>query len=149
MTLAELLALDRVLLDVSASGKAHLLEVLAREAAARLPVEAPAVAAALVARERLGSTGLGRGFALPHARLEGVTRPCGLFARLRRPIGFEAIDGEPVDLVFLLLIPPGSADHVAALAAVTRALRDEALVRELRRSRSAPAVFRLLAGQGG
>jgi PTS system nitrogen regulatory IIA component len=146
MRLSDLLAPDRVLLGVRARDKAALLDELARQAGTRLGVEAPAILAALAARERLGSTGFGRGFALPHARVAGVARMFGLFARLARPIAFDAIDGAPVDLVFLLLIPPGSGnEHVAALAAVAREMRDETVVRQVRNAATAEALCEALS----
>ena len=126
MHLTDLLTRDHVLFGVRARNKAALLKHCAAQAAAASGAAAEDIFAALSARERLGSTGFGRGFALPHARVEGVRKLLGLFARLARPIPFDAIDGAPVDLVFLLLIPPGAGtDHVAALAAVARAMRDE------------------------
>ncbi len=106
MELTELIAPAGVLLDVRARDKAHLITDLSRIAAGQTPSVPPAaIEAALLARERLGSTGLGAGFALPHARVEGLARFVGLFVRLSRPIEFDAIDGRPVDLLFLLLIP--------------------------------------------
>jgi PTS system nitrogen regulatory IIA component len=110
------------------------------------------ILAALSSRETLGSTGLGKGFALPHARIEGLTRFVGLFARLARPIDYDAIDGAPVDLVFLLLMPASadnnSADNnsVAALAAVSRKFRDGASVARLRKADAATAHTVLTAG---
>jgi nitrogen PTS system EIIA component len=121
------------------------VEELAKRAAAALGSDPQAVVAALVARESLGSTGLGQGFALPHARLAGLGRFFGLFARLVRPIEFQAIDERPIDLIFLLLIPeqPGS-EHVAALAAIARRMRDQAFARRLRKVNGASAMYDLL-----
>jgi nitrogen PTS system EIIA component len=141
----DLLAPNRVMSRLAAGNKAELIAELAHQVASEIPVEMNAVAAAISARERLGSTGLGRGFALPHAKLGGVDTLFGLFARLARPIDFEAIDGQPVDLVFLLLIPQGmDHEHIAALAAVARAMRDEDMCRELRSLRTAEAIFERL-----
>ncbi len=105
MTVDEIIAPDDVLVGLRAPGKGALLEALATRAAARLGLGAEAILAPLVRREDLGSTGVGEGVALPHARLEGVTRPFGLLARLRDPVDYDAVDDRPVDLVCLLLLP--------------------------------------------
>lgn len=145
MDIAELLAPARVVLDLKARDKANLLAALSRIAAGSAPeVSQAVVEAALTARERLGSTGLGSGFALPHARIDGLGRFVGLFARLARPIDFEAIDAKPVDLLFLLLVPAGAADHVGALAAVSRRFRDRALAVRLRATRTPADAFKML-----
>jgi nitrogen PTS system EIIA component len=103
--------------------------------------------AALQARENLGSTGLGSGFALPHARLVRLTRPFASFVRLARPIDFAAIDERPVDLVILLLTPEDAgSQHLATLAALARPLREEGFVQRLRQAPDAAALHRLLAG---
>lgn len=146
MNLSDLIGPDCVIVGLWSGDKAHLLAELSRQAATRLSLESQSILAALSARERLGSTGLGRGFALPHARVDGVEHLFGLFVRLARPIDFEAIDGQPVDLVFLLLIPPGAGnDHVAALAAVARRMRDESTLRQVRAAGSAAILFQHLA----
>jgi PTS system nitrogen regulatory IIA component len=133
-----------------AADKAQLLEELSRRAAAALGIDPRTVLAALQSREALGSTGLGRGFALPHARLPGLTRFFGLFVRLARPIDFAAIDGAPVDLVFLLLGPTDAPKaHLAALAAISRPLRDTGFTAALRRARDAEAMHALLAAPQG
>ena len=101
---------------------------------------------ALQARENLGSTGLGKGFALPHSRLDALREPFALFVRLARPIDFDSIDDRPVDLVVLLLTPAnGGSQHLATLAALARPLRDDDLVRRLRQAPDAEALHRLLA----
>ena len=98
--------------------------------------------AALLAREQLGSTGLGNGFALPHARIEGLERFLGLFVRTAKPIAFDAIDGKPVQLVFVLLIPVDeTVSHVAALAAISRRLRNTDIVTKLLRAETPSAAF--------
>ena len=97
-------------------------------------------------RERLGSTGIGNGIAIPHGKLPKLERLFGLFARLDRPIDFEALDGQPVDLIFLLLAPEGAgADHLKALARVARLLRDPEVARKLRNSHDADALYAVLA----
>ncbi len=148
MEVGELLDAGDVVLGLRVRDKAALLAELAARAAARLGRPAEDILDPLVARERLGSTGLGRGFALPHARLAGVARPFGLLARLSHPMAFEAIDGQPVDVVFLLLLPQAGPGSVAALAAVSRAMRDAETLRQVRRAGDAAAVMRCLGGVG-
>ena len=146
MKLTELIAPDRIVLGLRAADKAQALDELAKRAGAHLPVPAAAILTALVARERLGSTGFGRGFALPHVRLEGLPSLFCLLARLARPIDFEAIDGKPVDVLVLLLIPPDKGnDHVAALATVSRSMREESTLRAIRKAGSAAVLFEALA----
>jgi nitrogen PTS system EIIA component len=134
MEIGDFITPDRIALDLRIRDKAQLLLELARRAAASGgEVPAGEILAALRSREELGSTGLGKGFALPHARIDGLTRFVGLFARLARPIDYDAIDGAPVDLVFLLLMPPEAGNNnVAALAAVSRRFRDSGTVTRLR-----------------
>ncbi len=97
-------------------------------------------------REKLGSTGVGNGIAIPHGKLPKLDRLFGVFARLERPVDFEALDGQPVDLVFLLLAPEAAgADHLKALARVARLLRDSEVARKLRDSRDAEALYAVLA----
>lgn len=106
-----------------------------------------AVLAALNEREKLGSTGLGAGIAVPHGRVEGLDRVHGAFARLASPVDFEAVDGQPVDLVFMLLSPPDAGvEHLKALAAASRALRDRDRADKLRGARSRDALLALLIG---
>jgi PTS system nitrogen regulatory IIA component len=93
----------------------------------------------------LGSTGIGGGIAIPHGRMSALTKPCGLFARLAQPVDFDSIDERPVDIVFLLVAPEGAgADHLKALARVSRLLRDRALVDNLRATENADALYALL-----
>jgi nitrogen PTS system EIIA component len=137
-SLADLIGQDHVLADLRCRDKGQLLSDLARAAAAVVSVPDATIAAALAAREALGPTGFGNGFALPHARLDGLDQPFGLFARLARPIDFGAIDQKPVDLVFLLLLPAGADQaNVSTLAAVARELRSPAKLEQLRRARGA------------
>ena len=145
MILAELIEPDRVLAGLRVNDKPQLLQELARRVAPATGIGTGLILDALQSRERLGSTGLGRGFALPHARLPGLATLCGLFARLARPIDFDAIDGAPVDLVFLLLAPEDAGkEHLSALAAISRPLRDAAFAQDLRRAKSSEAAFELL-----
>jgi PTS system nitrogen regulatory IIA component len=130
---------------VKASGKKALLADLAHRAALLHGVDERRVYDLLLERERLGSTGIGGGIAIPHGRLAGLDKPRGLFARLGHPIDFDAIDERPVDLVFLLIAPEGAgADHLKALARVSRLLRDQSLVEKLRATEKADALYALL-----
>ena len=148
MDITDFLTQDRVILDARPRDKAQLIGEVARHFARLDPGLAPeTIEVALRAREQLGSTGLGSGFALPHARIEGLDRYLGLFVRLAKPVDFEAIDGKPVRLVFVLLIPAESAvSHVAALAAISRRFRDAALVVELSAAKTPEAAYGLLSG---
>jgi PTS system nitrogen regulatory IIA component len=145
MDLADLINPSRVVFAARASNKEQLLRDLAARAAAQLNLDAQTISSALLAREELGSTGLGEGFALPHARVPGLDHFFGMFARLNRPIHFDSIDGKPVDLVFLLLIPAtAGGEHLAALAAVSRHLRDQDFAASLRKAASAAALCGLI-----
>ncbi len=150
MEIAELISPDRVIAGLRVPDKAALLRELSRRAAAALGIDASGILAALLAREELGSTGVGQGIALPHARMAGLPGLFGLFARLDRAIDFAAIDGQPVDLAFLLLIPAeAGAEHLAALAAVSRRLREKEIARRLRATKDADLLLQvLIAGAG-
>jgi PTS system nitrogen regulatory IIA component len=145
MDLADLIEPDRVVYAGRASNKEQLLLDLASRAAASLSLDPKAIFNALRAREELGSTGLGEGFALPHARMERLDRFFGMFARLKRPVHFDSVDAKPVDLVFLLLSPAtAQGEHLAALAAVSRHLRDKEFAARLRGASSVAALCSLL-----
>lgn len=146
MEIADLLpGPDAVLACVKASGKKALLADLASRAATMFKLDDRRLFDRLVERERLGSTGIGGGIAIPHGRMNGLPAPVGLFARLAQPIDFDSIDERPVDLVFLLVAPEGAgADHLKALARVSRLLRDRSLVEKLRATDSADALYALL-----
>jgi PTS system nitrogen regulatory IIA component len=148
MELTDFLTPDRVVLEVRSRDKAQLIGEIARQFARSVPALKPEVVeAALRAREQLGSTGLGGGFALPHARIEGLDSYLGLFIRLAKPIDFDAIDGNPVTLVFVLLIPSeGATPHVAALAAISRRFRDADLVTKLRNTKKQLEAYGFLTG---
>ena len=148
MTLDELLPPERVILDLKVSGKPYLIHELGRRAGIMLGLDAGPIVAALEAREALGSTGLGRGFALPHARLVGLGSFFGLFARLSQAIDFEAIDEKPVRLIFLLLIPP-EAEHVPLLAAISRRMREPSVLEGLRSAIGPAQVRALIVGGTG
>lgn len=146
VSLADLLSPENIAVDHPATGKHELLGTLSAKAAAYAQLPAEVVQTALDKREALGSTGMGGGIAVPHARLPGLARPFGLMVRLRKPIDFDAVDGEPVDIVFLLLLPePGSTQ---ALAMVARKLRDRSLLEKFRSAKDARELHALIAGPG-
>ena len=131
--------------DLTVSDKARLLQELADRAANSLSLPADRILSELLKREKLGSTGTGGGIAIPHARIPGLNKPFGILVRLRQPIDFDAIDGQPVDLLFLLLLPVTSdKEQLNALASVARILRNPDSVRKLRRSRDSEGLFRAM-----
>jgi PTS system nitrogen regulatory IIA component len=145
--LSDILNIDSIDEHLPAANKKGLFQQLALAVSRRTGLPAKAIAAALAEREKLGSTGFGAGAALPHAKMEGLDRVVGFFARLAAPIEFQSVDGLPVDLVFLILSPPDAgADHLKALAGASRALRDRSLAAKLRGARSRDAIFALLVG---
>jgi PTS system nitrogen regulatory IIA component len=147
MEIAELIKPDQVFLGLEVEHKADLLADLAGRASGFVGVPADAILQLLTKRESFGSTGIGRGIALPHASLPGIKKPFGLFARLEGSIDFESIDGKPVDLVFLLLTPGKAAsDNVACLAAISRRLQDRTVLQELRTVTSPQHVYKALVG---
>jgi PTS system nitrogen regulatory IIA component len=145
MKISDFLSPGDVVIDVSASDKQKLLQALARKAGSIVDVLPEHVLAELQRREELGSTGIGGGVALPHARFHQVDRPIGVLVRLRKRIDFEAVDGEPVDLVFLLLLPEApEGDQLGALAAIARKLRNAGVTAALRKAGDGPEVYRAL-----
>jgi PTS system nitrogen regulatory IIA component len=142
--IADLVTPDRTIVDLPARSKSHILAELARRAAAATGLPQQRILEALQARENLGSTGVGGGIAIPHARIAGPQRFFGLFVRLGRPIDYEAIDGQPVDLVFLLLIPANSKEHLQALAAISRRLRNHQTANGLRTAKGAQQAYDIL-----
>lgn len=134
-----------VIIGMAVKNKGDLLEVLATEAASRLEGSRAEILDALEAREKLSSTALGNGLALPHAQISGAVRPVLLFARLTRPIDYDARDAEPVDLVFLVLWPaPDPRGLLNAMSEFCRALRDPNMTRRLRLAQSPDEVVQLL-----
>jgi nitrogen PTS system EIIA component len=145
MDLLELITPSNILFGVRASNKEQLLHDLASRAAQSLNLDQKVIFDALQAREQLGSTGLGDGFALPHARVEGLEHFFGMFVRLNRPIQFDSVDDKAVDLIFVLLIPmTAQSEHLAALAAICRHMRDKEFATKLRKAASAAALCALL-----
>ena len=144
--LHDLLSPDVVLERVSAGTRKALFAQLAAAAAVAYALDPVTVANAVAAREKLGSTAFGAGVATPHGKVPGLTRVCGVFARLTNPLDFDAVDDLPVDIVFMLLSPPDAgAEHLKALARVSRALRDKPFVEKLRGAGSRDALVALLA----
>jgi PTS system nitrogen regulatory IIA component len=146
MLLTDLVAPDAVIPALKVNSKKQILQELAAKAAELSGQNERVILETLLRREKLGSTGVGHGVAIPHGKLARLEHLFGLFARLERAVDFEALDGQPVDLVFLLLAPEGAgADHLKALARVARLLRDPEVARKLRESRDAEALYAVLA----
>ncbi|MBF0391368.1 MAG: PTS IIA-like nitrogen regulatory protein PtsN [Alphaproteobacteria bacterium] len=145
MEIADLLSSQGVIPNLRATSKKQALQELARRAAELTGMHERAVFDVLLERERLGTTGVGNGIAIPHGKLPTLDRLHGLFARLERPINFESIDEQPVDLIFLLLAPESAgADHLKALARVSRLLRDKGVCEKLRGTDTCEGLFALL-----
>lgn len=145
MELDDFLAPAAVIADLRTPTKKQLLQQLSHRAAALVGLDERRLLDTVMERERLGSTGFGGGVAIPHGKVDGLDRVFGLFARLGTPIDYDALDRQPVDLVFLLLAPTGAgADHLKALAAVSRTFRDRAVTAKLRGSTSADALYAML-----
>jgi PTS system nitrogen regulatory IIA component len=146
MLLTDLVAPNAIVPALKVNSKKQALLELAGKAAELSGQSERTILEILQQREKLGSTGVGNGIAIPHGKLPKLNKLFGLFARLERPVDFEALDGQPVDLVFLLLAPEGAgADHLKALARVARLLRDPDIARKLRESRDAEALYSVLA----
>ncbi len=147
MQLADFLDCDAIKTALPGGNKRSLMKQLAELSGQRVGVDAATVLAGLNEREQLGSTGFGQGVAIPHAKIEGLSRIYGFFARLSEPVDYKAIDARPVDLIFLLLSPPDAgAEHLKALAAISRVTRDAATLERLRGARSRDALAALLMG---
>lgn len=147
MKVEEILSPDDVVHALRTDGKRACLDELSRRAARSLGLDADAILTALLKREDLGSTGVGDGLALPHARLEGLRRPFGLLASLRAPLDYEAVDERPVDLAFLLLLPADAQGaQLNALACVARRLRDPAVAAAMRAARDAGSLYAATCG---
>lgn len=145
MNIGELLDRSAISLRVSAANKKKVLAVIAEIAARNFHLDAGDVLEALSEREAAGSTGVGYGVAVPHARLEGLQRMRGIFVRLEQPVEFESVDDQPVDLLFALFAPKNAgAEHLRALARVSRVMRQSDLREQLRKARTADALHALL-----
>jgi len=147
MQLGDFLDFDAISTRLSGGNKRSLLQQLANLAGQRLDLDSTHILASLAEREQLGSTGFGQGVAIPHGKIDGLSRIYGMFVRLAEPIDFKAIDGKPVDLVFLLLSPPDAgADHLKALAAISRVTRHHPTLEKMRGARSRDALAAVLLG---
>ena len=145
MEINDLLVPEGVVADLKATSKKQALQDLAKRAAEVSGLHERAIFDALTERERLGTTGVGNGIAIPHGKLTSLDRLHGLFARLEQPIDFHAIDERPVDLIFVLLAPENAgADHLKALARISRLLRNNGICDKLRGTDSAEALFAIL-----
>ncbi|AWU94750.1 PTS IIA-like nitrogen regulatory protein PtsN [Azospirillum ramasamyi] len=141
----DLISPQAILPNLKASNKKQALQEMARKASELTGQHERAIFDVLLERERLGTTGVGHGIAIPHGKLSSLDRVHGVFARLERPIDFDAIDEQPVDLIFLLLAPEqAGADHLKALARVSRLLRDQSMCEKLRGAQSGDAMYALL-----
>lgn len=144
MDVTDLVQPKAIIPSLKASSKKQVLQELARKASEVSGADQREVFDVLLERERLGTTGVGHGIAIPHGKLPKLERIYGVFARMDQPIAFDAIDDEPVDLIFLLLAPEGAgADHLKALARVSRLLRDRSVCTKLRGCESADAIYAL------
>jgi PTS system nitrogen regulatory IIA component len=147
MHLLNFLDFDAIKTSLPGGSKKALLQQLASLAGQRLDLDPAAILASVSEREQLGSTGFGQGVAIPHGKVEGLKQIYCLFARLAEPLDYKAIDGRPVDLVFLLLSPPDAgADHLKALAAISRVTRHAATLEKMRGARSRDALAAVLMG---
>tara|TARA_A100001037_G_scaffold273005_1_gene269548 strand:+ start:2084 stop:2548 length:465 start_codon:yes stop_codon:yes gene_type:complete len=147
MEFAELLTPEAVIPQMKAESKKQALQELSGFAAELTGVEERTIFEVLLERERLGTTGVGNGIAIPHGKLEDVKQLCGMFARLDTPVDFDAIDDQPVDLIFVLLAPESAgADHLKALAWVSRLLRDNSICEKIRGSEDREAILELICG---
>ena len=146
MALNDLVDVSAIMPALKANSKKQVLQLLAERASAVSGISERDIFETIFQRERLGSTGVGNGIAIPHGKLAGVNGITGVFARLETPVDFEALDDQPVDLVFLLLAPEGAgADHLKALSRIARVLRDTDTVAKIRGTRDAQAIHALLS----
>ncbi len=145
MNISDLLAPDAVIPALKVQSKKLLLQELAARAALQTRLPEKRIFETLIERERLGTTGVGQGIAIPHGRMAEVSRISGVFARLEGGLDYEAVDSQPVDLVFMLLAPENAgADHLKALARVSRLLRNQAACEKLRAANTAEAIYAIL-----
>lgn len=145
MEITAFLKEDALLPALKVAGKKQLLQEMSQLAARLTGVEARTILDVLEEREKMGSTGAGKGVAIPHGRLSGIDKVQGFFARLEKPVDFDSVDGQPVDLVFLLLTPSAAGpDHLKALSRVSRALRNAETCEQIRKATSAEEIYRSL-----
>ena len=147
MKISDFLSPSETLLNIRVSDKEQLLQELARKATTKVKVSEDEILSALLKREALGSTGMGNGVAIPHARFQNIEKSFGVIAKLKQPIDFDAIDGQPVDMVFMLLLPTASeGEQLGALACVARKLRAADDLVLLRRAKNASELYAALTG---
>lgn len=145
MTLPDIIDVRTILPALKVQNKKQLLQELAQSLSSLVAIDSRIIFEKLLQREKLGSTGLGQGIAIPHGRLPAITRVYGVFARLQNPIAFDSLDGEPVDLAFALISPEhAGADHLTALARVSRLLRDPETLQKLRGTESPDGLYAIL-----
>ena len=145
MELTDILTAESVLPALKVSSKKQAIQALSEKAAQLTGLDEREIFATLLQRERLGSTGVGAGVAIPHGKLAEIKKIVGVFARLERPIDFEALDDPPVDVIFLLLAPEGAgADHLKALAKIARILRNANIIKKIRATSQSEALYSLL-----
>jgi len=145
MTISELLSPKSIFIDIEITSKKKLLELIASVVADRTHLSEAAVYSSLLSRERLGSTGLGSGFAVPHARLEHLENALACFFRLKEPVNFEAPDGQPVDLVFTIVIPEAATDeHLLILSALARLFSNEEVCDAIRKADSREEIANII-----
>jgi nitrogen PTS system EIIA component len=148
MDLGDLIQPDAVLPALKVNSKKQLLQIMSEKAAALTGLSEREVFDTIIQRERLGSTGIGDGIAIPHGKINSVKRIAGVFAQLETPVDFEALDDQPVDIVFLLLAPENAgADHLKALSRIARMLRDPERIAKLRTAHDAGLIYELLTSQ--
>lgn len=146
MDLNDLIGIESIMPALKANAKKQVLQQMAERAASLSGIDEREIFDTILQRERLGSTGVGGGIAIPHGKLPGIDRITGVFARLETPVDFEALDDQPVDLVFLLLAPEGAgADHLKALSRIARVLRDADTVNKIRGTSDAAVIFDFLS----
>ncbi len=146
VTVSDLAGPEAIIPNLKISSKKQALQELAAFAAKKLGRDDREIFDVLLQRERLGTTGLGHGVAIPHGKLSGLEKISGIFARLVKPVDFDSLDEHPVDLVFVLLVPEGAgAEHLKALARVSRLLRNTEVCEKIRGSDSADAIYALLS----
>jgi PTS system nitrogen regulatory IIA component len=148
MDLGDLIQPDAVLPALKVNSKKQLLQIMSEKASALTGLSEREVFDTVLQRERLGSTGVGNGIAIPHGKINSVKRIAGVFAQLDTPVDFEALDDQPVDIVFLLLAPENAgADHLKALSRIARMLRDPDRIAKLRTAHDASLLYELLTSQ--
>ena len=148
MEITDLITPESVVPNLKVTSKKHALQEISKRMAESYDLTEREIVEILLEREKLGSTGVGNGIAIPHGKLKNLDCLCGYFARLERPVEFDAVDERPVDLIFLLLAPEeAGADHLKALARVSRLMRDKAVCKKLRGSNTSEALYALLTDQ--